>query len=60
MKNKYIKNTHISESKTRHIIRLFCLDIEATKTAILVGVSRQTINRFYDAFRNRIAEICEQ
>ena len=59
MKNKYIKVTHISERKTREIIRLFCLDIEAKKTAELVGISRQTINKFYGAFRERIAEICE-
>ncbi|MDO4727252.1 MAG: IS1595 family transposase [Porphyromonadaceae bacterium] len=29
MRNKYIKVTHISERKTREIIRLFSLDIEA-------------------------------
>jgi len=59
MKNKYIKVTHISERKTRAIIRLFSLDIEAKKTAEITGVSRPTINRFYSTFRERIAEICE-
>lgn len=59
MKNKYIKVTHISERKTREIIRLFSLDIEAKKTAELTGVSRQTINKFYKAIRQRIAELCE-
>jgi transposase len=59
MKNKYIKVTHISERKTREIIRLFCLDIEAKKTAELTGISRPTINRFYCSFRERIAELCE-
>ncbi len=59
MKNRYIKVTHISERKTRDIIHLFSLDIEAKKTAELTGVSRQTINKFYNAFRERIAEICE-
>lgn len=59
MKNKYIKVTHISERKTREIIRLFSQDIEAKKTAELTGVSRQTINRFYATFRERIAELCE-
>jgi lysozyme len=44
MKNKHIKTTHISERKTRDIIRLFCLDIEAKKTAELIGVSHQTVN----------------
>jgi transposase len=59
MKNKYIKVTHISERKTREIIRLFSLDIEAKKTAELTGISRPTINRFYNAFRERIAALCE-
>lgn len=59
MKNKYIKCSHISERKTRDIIRLFCLDIEAKKTAELTGVSRQTTNRFYTQIRERIAELCE-
>ena len=59
MKNKYIKVTHISECKIREIIRLFSLDIEAKKTAELTGISRPTINRFYNTFRGRIAELCE-
>ena len=59
MKNKYIKVTHISERKTRDVIRLFSLDIEAKKTAELTGISRQTINKFYAMFRERIAELCE-
>jgi len=60
MKNKYIKGTHISERKTRDILRLFCLDIEAKKTAELMNISRPTINKFYSKIRERIAEICEQ
>ena len=59
MKNKYIKVTHISECKIREIIRLFSLDLEAKKTAELTGISRPTINRFYNTFRERIAELCE-
>jgi len=37
MKNKYTKVAHISERKTREIISLFSLDIEAKKTAELTG-----------------------
>ena len=59
MRNKYIKVTHISELKTREVIHLFSLDIEAKKTAELTGVSRPTINKFYRIFRVRIAELCE-
>jgi len=59
MKNRYIKFSHISEAKTREIIRLFSLDIEAEKTAELTGVSRPTINRIYRTIRERIYELCE-
>lgn len=59
MKNKYIKVTHISERKTRAIIRYFSLDIEAKKAAELTGVSRPTVNKFYKAIRERIADLCE-
>ena len=54
MKNKYIQVMHISERKTRDVIRLFSLDIEAKKTAELTEISRQTINKFYAMFRERI------
>lgn len=60
MKNKYIKVAHISERKTREVIRYFSLDIEAKKVAELTGVSRPTINRIYKAIRERIAELCEK
>lgn len=59
MKNKYIKSSHISEIKTRQIIKLFSMDVEATKTAEITGVSRPTINRIYTSIRERIAELCE-
>lgn len=59
MKNKYIKVTHISERKTREIIRLFSMDIEAKKASELTGISRPTINKFYKVIRERIAALCE-
>ena len=59
MKNRYIFGTHISERKTREIIKYFSFDIEAKKVAKLTGISRQTINKFYFMFHERIAEICE-
>ena len=59
MKNKYIKSSHISEVKTRQIIKLFSMDVEATKTAEITGVSRPTINRIYTSIRERIAGLCE-
>ena len=58
MVNKYFIGSHISERKFRQIVRFFCLDIEAKKTAELTGISRQSINKIYTAIRLRIADIC--
>lgn len=59
MANKYIFHSKISEKKFREIIRYFSLDIEASKIAHLVGLSRPTINRILKGIRQRIAEFCE-
>lgn len=60
MKNKYIIRSRMSEKKFREILRLFCIDIEASKVAQITDISRPTINRIFDAVRHRIAEDCEQ
>ena len=59
MTNKYIFRSKISERKFREIIRLFSLDIEATKIAALTGVSRRTITKIEKGVRERMAECCE-
>ena len=59
MINKYKKRSRISEAKMREIIRLFTLDIEATKIALITKVSRNTINSVFNGIRKRISEYCE-
>ncbi|MFA5688099.1 MAG: IS1595 family transposase [Kiritimatiellales bacterium] len=59
MSNKYIFHSRISEHDFRRIIRYFSVDIEASKMAVLAGLSRNTINRIISAVRRRIAECCE-
>ena len=59
MINKYKKRSKIFESKIREIIKLFTLDIEATKIALITNVSRNTINSIFKGIRKRIAESCE-
>ena len=54
MVNKYFIGSHISERKFRQIVRFFCLDIEAKKTAELTGISRQSINKIYAAIRQEL------
>ena len=59
MRNKYIKRSKISEAKFREILRYFSLDIDAQTVAILTGLNRNTINRYFYLIRKRIAEFCE-
>ena len=40
-------------------MRLFCLDMEATKIAQLTGLNRNSVNLYLRHFRERIATLCE-
>ncbi|MCH7590894.1 IS1595 family transposase [PVC group bacterium] len=44
----------LSRYKIKKIIEYFCIDIEATKTAYLVRLNRNTVNRYYNIFRQTI------
>ncbi len=60
MSNKYINRSRISETKFRHLLQLFCLDIDARTIAIITGLNRNTINRHLRLIRERISELCQQ
>ena len=49
-------NSKLSTYKIKKIIQCFCIDIDATKTALLLGLNRNTINRWYNIFRQEIYE----
>jgi hypothetical protein len=49
MINVYKKHSRISTSKFREILRLFLLDIDATKTSKIMNVSRQS-HKWYRKF----------
>jgi len=59
MKNKYVHRSRISEKKFREIVKLFSIDLEADQTATISGLSRNTINKYYKAFRKRVVNVCE-
>ena len=59
MKNKYAARSRISKAKIRQIVKLFAVDLDALQIAEIAGVSRNTVNRYLAAFRNRIAHFCE-
>src|SRR5690606_30616960 len=48
-------NKGLSYYKIKKIMRHFCEDITASKTAVLLGINRNTINRYYTLFRRKIA-----
>lgn len=59
-RNKYVKRSRITEKKFRQLLRLFVLDLKATKVVELVYLNRNTVNDYFMKFRKRIAHICEQ
>jgi transposase len=58
-KNRYVRRSHISTAKVRQLVRLFALDLEATKVATLTGLNRNTVNRYFHQLRQRLARACE-
>ena len=59
MENKYFKRSHISEAKSRQVIRLFCEDLTATQAAELTSLNRKTANRLFTEIRRVIVRYCE-
>ena len=45
-----VKYSKISDYKIKKVLRHFCVDVDATKTAYLLGINRNTINRLYKIF----------
>ena len=60
MKNKYANRSKISESKIRQLLKHFTLDLDAQRIAVLCNLNRNTVNRYLNMIRIRIAEFCEQ
>ncbi len=59
MRNKYVKRSRISEKKFRQLVKLFSLDLDAVQISELSYLNRNTVNRYLQAIRTRIAEFCE-
>jgi len=56
----YKNRSRISDAKFREILRLFLLDIEATKVSELTNISSPTINKIFHYIRTIIAYYCEE
>lgn len=56
MKNKYIKHSHISKAQFRIILQCFAKDFDSYSTAEISGISRRSIQKYFEKLRNRIVE----
>ena len=49
-----LKYSKIKNFKVKKILKCFCEDLPATKTASLLQLNRKTIDRYYNIFREKI------
>lgn len=53
------RQSRLSKQKRRKILECFAADLSATQTAHVLGLNRNTINRWYRTFREQILEHLE-
>ena len=56
--NRYYNRAKISEAKFRYVLRLFALDLTASDTARLTGLSVRAVNNVYLRLRRRLQAWC--
>ncbi|MCL5875851.1 MAG: hypothetical protein M1114_05255 [Candidatus Dependentiae bacterium] len=55
LKNQYSRRAKINEEKFKHLLMLFELDTTSTQMAVACGLNRNTVNRYINLIRERIA-----
>jgi len=58
--NRYFRFAKISEVKFRVLLRCFSLDLTATQTAEMTGISVRSVNQIYLRLRKKLAEECQR
>jgi transposase len=58
--NRYFRFAKISEAKIRTLLRCFALDLSATQTASMTGISVRSVNPIFLRLRQRLARECKQ
>ena len=58
-KHLYYRRSRISEKRFRGLMRTFGMDLTASGTAELIGLSARSVNDIYLKIRRHIAESCE-
>jgi len=51
-----VKYAKLSNNKIKQILKYFCLELTAVQTAKMLGLNRNTIDRYYQIFRKKITE----
>lgn len=59
-RNRYYERSRISEYKFRLLIRYFALDLSASDTAELTGLTHKSVNTIFLKIRRRMAEDCKR
>ncbi len=54
------KKNGLSRYRVEKIMRCFCADLTASQTALLLGLNRKTVNRYFARFRTAIAAAQER
>ena len=57
--NRYYRCSKISERKFLRVLRHFALDVTASRTAQLTGLTRKSVTTIFLKIRERVAEECE-
>ena len=58
--NRYFCFAKISEAKFRPLLRCFALDLSATQTAQMTGISVRSVNPIFQRLREKLAQECEK
>ena len=58
--NRYYRCSKISERKFLRVLRHFALDLTASRTAQLTGLTRKTVTMIFLKIRARLVEECER
>jgi transposase len=58
--NRYYRCSKISEREFLRVLRHFALDLTASRTAQLTGLTRKSVTVIFLKIRERIAEECER
>jgi transposase len=58
-KNIFAFHSHLSESKFKELVKCFAFDLDARKASDITGLNRNIVNKYYNQFRARIANLHE-